>query len=147
MSTPEPKAPATSDTDRPTTLAAYQVWLRERHGVRLTAQMEANYEDVVRWMLRAFRETPLWQALQREMQDLDNRHYARTHDFLLLPSPGGPHRYQLETKPYASFLLKTFRKNVLENPNYPDPPALGWVLPDNWFTRIHDLVRTLIVVR
>jgi hypothetical protein len=53
----------------------------------------------------------------------------------------------LNIKTYESFLLKTFRKNVLENSKWPDPPEEGWCLPNNWFVLIKDIVRTTIVVK
>lgn len=54
---------------------------------------------------------------------------------------------ELFIKPFDSFLLKTFRKNVLENNSWPDEPEGGWILPENWFSRINDIIRTLFVVK
>lgn len=51
------------------------------------------------------------------------------------------------TKPFASFLLKTYRKNVLLNNNWPKEPQDGWILPSNWYSKIDDIVRTLIEVK
>ena len=50
-------------------------------------------------------------------------------------------------KPFASLVLKTYRKNILDNKNWPTEPQEGWILPTNWFTRINDIVRTLIEVK
>ena len=52
-------------------------------------------------------------------------------------------------KPYASFLEKTYRKNVLNNPNFPNNPPNNreWILPENWLSEITDIVRTQFVVK
>jgi hypothetical protein len=44
-------------------------------------------------------------------------------------------------------LLKTFRKNILDNKNWPDEPGNGWIVPDNWYTKVNDIIRTLIIVK
>jgi hypothetical protein len=50
-------------------------------------------------------------------------------------------------KPFSSFVEKTYRKNILLNKNWPNEPDEGWILPSNWFSRINDIVRTLIQVK
>jgi hypothetical protein len=42
---------------------------------------------------------------------------------------------------------ETYRKNVLENGKFPEAPADGWCLPPGWYSQIHDIVRTTIVVK
>ena len=54
---------------------------------------------------------------------------------------------KLVSKNFDSFLLKTFRRNILENDGYPKPPRGGWYLPDNWLEKVNDIVRTLFVVK
>jgi ppGpp synthetase/RelA/SpoT-type nucleotidyltranferase len=54
---------------------------------------------------------------------------------------------ELKTKPFDSFLNKTFRKNVVNNIKWPEPPDGGWILPNNWFQHINDMVRTYLVVK
>ena len=31
--------------------------------------------------------------------------------------------------------------------NWPEPPSEGWLLPENWLTKINDIVRSLLVVK
>jgi hypothetical protein len=50
-------------------------------------------------------------------------------------------------KPFDSFLLKTYRKNILDNKNWPQEPQGGWTLPANWYSKIHDVIRTSIAVK
>jgi hypothetical protein len=54
---------------------------------------------------------------------------------------------ELALKDYKSVLLKSFRKNVLNNDRWPEAPVDGWVLPDTWFGQIKDIVRTTFVVK
>jgi ppGpp synthetase/RelA/SpoT-type nucleotidyltranferase len=49
-------------------------------------------------------------------------------------------------KSYESFLEKMFRKNCVENLNFPSPPLGGWVSLDSAFSAIDDIVRTTIFV-
>jgi ppGpp synthetase/RelA/SpoT-type nucleotidyltranferase len=44
-------------------------------------------------------------------------------------------------------LLKTYRKNILDNKNWPNEPNSGWILPNNWYSRINDIIRTLFIVK
>jgi hypothetical protein len=54
---------------------------------------------------------------------------------------------KLEKKPFNSFLRKTYRKNILNNDKWPNEPTGGWITPDNWYSRINDIVRTVVVVK
>jgi hypothetical protein len=53
----------------------------------------------------------------------------------------------LHIKPWNSFFLKTYRKNVIENKLWPAAPQEGWILPNTWFSKINDIVRTMVVVK
>lgn len=60
---------------------------------------------------------------------------------------GAPPRIELKLKPWDSFVSRTWRTNVHNNPNWPAPPAGGWLSPDCWFEGLWDVVRSRIVVR
>ena len=47
----------------------------------------------------------------------------------------------------GSFLEKTFRKNIIQNKSWPKPPANGWMFPTNCYSRVNDIIRTLITVK
>lgn len=49
-------------------------------------------------------------------------------------------------KSYKSFLEKLYRRNRVENHNFPEPPEGGWITLDNSFERVDDIVRTTIAV-
>ncbi len=60
--------------------------------------------------------------------------------------PSDPHPV-LVTKPFESAIGKSYRKNVLENPNWPDSPRGGWILPGTWLEQLNDVIRTYVVVK
>jgi hypothetical protein len=76
------------------------------------------------------------------LRDVDAK-YQVSNDYSLIPGAGPV----LVAKPWRSFLYKTYRKNILGNPDFPNAPTGGWFLPPNWFGRIHDIVRTTIEVK
>ena len=56
----------------------------------------------------------------------------------------------LLTKSFDSFLVKTFRTNVLDNKRWPEAPKSGWLLPNEsneWYSQVNDIVRTCFVVK
>ena len=50
-------------------------------------------------------------------------------------------------KSWSSFLLKTYRRNCIENDNWSKAPRNGWHIPSNWFVKYGDLCRTRFVVK
>jgi len=54
---------------------------------------------------------------------------------------------EIQIKKIESFIEKTYRKNVINNDKWPEAPEDGWVEPENWYSRIHDIIRTMFVVK
>jgi len=71
------------------------------------------------------------------------KYYLKTGYYLFL----NDELPEIIIKPFDSFFLKTFRKNILNNNNWPESPHNEWILPTNWFSQINDIVRTLFVVK
>jgi hypothetical protein len=84
-----------------------------------------------------------WQRLAQDLTSINQEYYLKTGYYLLFEGK----LPELLRKPFDSFLLKTFRINVFDNDYWPDPPTGGWLLPDTWFSRINDMVRTCFVVK
>jgi len=141
---PDTQAPAESSmaTRRPKDVGEYTEWLRARHREDVGTRYPAYYSTVVATMQRQFQASALWSTLMASRQAIDDEY--RTIKGVGLLTADTP---VLCTKPWPSFLDKTFRKNIVANANWPDPPAGGWLLPDNWFGRVGDLVRTSFYVR
>jgi len=129
-----------SQSPDPIPFEKYSDWLIE-HGVRVDAH-QVHYDVVCRALVEGFSLCPFWAKLRTTLRNVDAS-YQVANDYALI-SGSGP---VLIAKPWESFLHKTYRKNILGNPAFPNPPADGWYLPPNWFDRIHDIVRTTIEVR
>jgi hypothetical protein len=143
-SMPDLQAPAEGSigTRRPKDMGEYKEWLRVQHGEDVVTRYPAYYSTVVATMQRQLQASALWSTLLASRQAIDDEY--RTLKGVGLLTADAP---VLSTKPWPSFLDKTYRKNVVANASWPDPPAGGWVLPDNWFGRVSDLVRTSFYVK
>jgi hypothetical protein len=130
-------------TDPPETLADYHIWLHESHRVDVSDREEKYHEHVVDLIRRRFEESSFWNDVCGNLTTYEGKYRVSTGYPLFLGKPEVPN---LEVKSFDSFLLKTFRRNVLDNPAFPDPPG-DWLLPDNWYEAVDDLVRTTFVVK
>ena len=130
-------------TEKPQTISEYNKWLRDCHAVRRTSLSQARYESVANSIFQAFVNSTIWNTIINRVEHFEQQYYLDT-EYNLLATTSRP---QVQVKPFDSFLLKTFRKNILQNPNWPDEPKDGWYLPDSWYSRINDIIRTRFVVK
>ena len=128
---------------KPKDIGGYKTWLKSRHQVEISLRTHTYYDAVASKVAADFKVAPFWQALTSGLERINQQYYLDTNYYLFL----GSSPPEVCTKPFDSFLLKTFRENVATNKNWPEPPDRGWLLPDNWFTRINDIVRTYFVVK
>lgn len=128
---------------KPQTLEQYPKWLFEKHGIGKISLSHAYYESVSNKILMAFTGSDFWRNIQTQIQRLGQKYFMQ-FGYHLLATETVP---DMKTKPFESFLQKTFRKNVIENLNWPNEPSEGWLLPDNWYSRINDITRTMFVVK
>jgi hypothetical protein len=119
----------------------YPAWLSQQGGESIDV-CEGHYETVCRELAEKFSKCAFWTKAVAILRDVDAA-YQIDYAYPLI-SAGAP---LLVTKPWSSFLHKTYRKNVVSNEHFPSPPDDGWILPANWFARIRDIVRTTIEVK
>ncbi len=129
--------------DKPKDILQYKQWLKENHQVEITDKIKNNYESATDKMKQQFQKSSFWKQLGENLREYNDEYYL-DKEYQLLQETSLP---DILTKPFDSFLLKTFRKNILENEVFPEPPIEGWILPENWYSRIDDILRTLIVVK
>ena len=129
--------------NKPKDIDEYKKWLKEEHSIEISDRTRTHYEAVASKIKSDFEKSEFWEQLIGNLQECDREYYLE-REYPLLMSDGPPELY---TKSFDSFLLKTFRKNVIENRNWPKDPDNGWILPDNWYSSTNDTVRTLIVVK
>lgn len=130
---------------KPEDMEQYIEWLYTEHNLEISKRTETYYNSVTKEIKSQFDKSDFWIQLTENMREYDAE-YLTEHGYDLL-MPAHPHQPELLVKPYDSFLHKTHRKNVLENKNFPNEPESGWLLQENWFSEINDIIRTLIGVK
>ncbi len=138
-------------SDKPNTIDEYVGWLKKEHNVQIAKPMRTHFRAVADKVQKDFEGSAFWREFptQSRLKDFDER-YKQLHDgYPLVMSHDAP---ELKTKLFDSFLLKTFRQNVIRNDRWPKPPAWPnhepvWLLPENWLGRVNDIVRACFVVK
>lgn len=128
---------------KPATITDYLKWLKAELDVELTSRTKRYYETVTLKAANDFESSDIWTSLKSALNRLDQQYYLKTGYYLFV----GEKAPLLVTKPYDSMVEKSFRKNVRNNSDWPEPPCDGWVLPTNWLSRVNDVVRTCFVVK
>ena len=128
---------------KPKDIGEYKIWLKEKREIEISDKTQKNYDSVTSRIIIDLKKSDYWIQLNENLKEYNGDYLAETGYDLLIPSL----EPVLYIKPFDSFLLKTFRKNILENKCWPDEPKDGWVLPNNWYFRINDIIRTLFEVK
>jgi len=131
------------ENKKPEDIKQYLQWLQEAHKMTIDEHYKAYYKSVTSNVKFELEKSKFWRELTDNLNEYAEQYQLECGYVLFSPN------LQLEvlTKTFDSFLLKTYRKNVLENQSWPDQPNGGWLLPSNWFGKINDIIRTLLVVK
>jgi len=132
------------DAERPE-LEQYERWLKESLGIEITEGIKKQYEYITERMKYDFEKSAFWKSLMRDLLNIHEEYKANTNGYNLFNDPSK--EPEIKTKAFDSFLLKTYRKNVLENDNWPEAPEGGWIIPENWMLRTNDVIRTRFIVK
>jgi len=124
----------------------YPKWMKKQFGKKLAANSETYYRSVANIVRADFSDSGFWKELLRSMPMFRDEYLVET-SYPLFIQVGPALETKLEIKPFDSFLRKTYRKNILNNKNWPEEPPSGWITPDNWYSKINDMVRTLFAVK
>jgi hypothetical protein len=130
-------------TNKPKDISEYKKWLKDKHSVEIEVRTQTYYDSVANKIRNDFINTLLWQSLSQQIVQIGQEYYLKTKYYLLTDDQ----MPEIVLKPFDSFLLKTFRHNIINNNKWPDEPQNGWILPNNWFIKIKDIVRTCFVVK
>lgn len=147
METKQPlKEPKEKVAQKPRDIEEYKKWLYEQFNIEISHNTEVYYRKVILGdMVQQSNDWPFWIQLKDKIREYDQE-YELSQRYPLLAQDES--KVSIIGKPFDSFLWKTFRKNALENRNWPEKPAGGWILvPEDWFKAIHDLVRTMFIVK
>lgn len=128
--------------EKPKDVNSYKIWLKSKLNVEISDRSEKYYESVTAKIKSEIEKSNFWDFLVNNLREYNDEYLTKNHYQLLREV-----KPDLLIKPFSSFIEKTYRKNVIENQIWPNPPREGWILPKNWFSRINDIVRTLIEVK
>lgn len=134
-----------SSLRKPENITEYTKWLKEKHNISLDKRIENYYKKVTTYIKNDLKNSDLWKTLIDNLKEYNEEYRLINKGYKLLLE--SPESIELIIKSFDSLLDKSFRKNILINKNFENPPTEGWILPDNWFSRINDIFRTIIVVK
>lgn len=129
--------------EKPENITQYKKWLQETHKVTIDERYSSYFESVVNTAKMKAETSEFWIKLLRKIPIFHEKYQLKFGYPLFMPQS----EPVLLTKSFDSFFLKTCRKNILENSEWPNEPKGGWLLPENWFSKINDILRTLFVVK
>jgi hypothetical protein len=123
----------------------YPTWLKSKKKID-ERELSENYYDIVTSSIqRQLISSKFWTNLTGNLTKYEQEYNSIKDNYDLFKE--FPKNEDVKIKPYKSFIEKTYRKNVLNNKEWPDEPEGGWIFPDRWFSNINDIVRTTIVVK
>jgi ppGpp synthetase/RelA/SpoT-type nucleotidyltranferase len=124
------------------TFEKYTIWFKDKFDTDLNSKSASIYQYVIQKLTSDFENLAFYKELQNSIRDFNDEYFLKYGYSLLKIEP-----IKIFSKPYESLLNKSYRKNILYNENYPEEPNGGWITPENWYTKINDLLRTMITVR
>jgi hypothetical protein len=122
----------------------YKAWCVEALGINLDdPRFKLFYDLNVGRVLSTAQEHPFFLGADEFLSEACLEYDAAGPFGLLM----GKNEIQLVTKPFDSVINKSYRKNIAFNDRYPRAPREGWLVPDNWFSSLDDLIRGTIVTK
>lgn len=134
--------------EKPKNVPEYQQWLLSKFkDASSNERNKSYYESVFLKAKQDFEKSNFWTALTNNFKEYSDYYRVSTGYTLFANYLESGLKPEILIKPYDSFILKTFRYNVINNNSWPNEPEEGWMLPSKGFSKINDLLRTLIVVK
>lgn len=122
----------------------YFDWAATTTGIDLKdRKVESLFEFNASTAMNAIGQSEYWKSLPGVLkQAAENYQREKRADLF---QQAWTFEVHLGRKSYSSLLEKLFRRNVLENRNFPLPPhENGWISPESAFEAVDDLVRTTV---
>jgi ppGpp synthetase/RelA/SpoT-type nucleotidyltranferase len=138
--------------EKPENPRKYIIWWNKNFEPKIDPSVTNLYRNVSTFVMYDFKHSDAFTELMQQLYNYDAE-YRRSFGYDLLMKK--PEEIELKPKEWDKFILKVWRKNVVQNVNWHTDnwdkesckPKGGWVTPDNWYDKIHDIVRTKIVVK
>ncbi|CAA9467513.1 MAG: hypothetical protein AVDCRST_MAG12-447 [uncultured Rubrobacteraceae bacterium] len=112
-------------------------------GAEFNEVARRNYELNTSNTLLAVRDHEFFGGLKDFLRDCQERYFEETSSDLFM----GEIDPRLQAKTYDSAVNKSYRQNVIWNDEWPAEPQEGWVTPNNWFTKLNDIIRGTLVCK
>jgi ppGpp synthetase/RelA/SpoT-type nucleotidyltranferase len=131
-------------SEKPISVIEYKKWLQVQHSVEISNITQTYYELTTTKAREDLSSSEFWKRFLGILK-------SSAEEYLL--NQGGYNLFQTEDhpkmliKPFDSLVEKSFRNNVLTNKDWPQPPPMGWILPENWFSRTNDILRTSLIAK
>lgn len=122
----------------------YAKWLRDNHSVIINPGEKKYYESVSKKIRFDFEQSSFWKEFIENFNVYEMEYNSETDGYDLGIINFKP---ELLIKDFDSVLLKSYRKNIKYNKKWPDSPENGWILPDKFYSKINDIIRTTLIVR
>lgn len=129
--------------DKPKNIEEYKKWLKDKFGIVIDAKTSTHYNSVSSKIKTDFEASKVWTDIIQNLNNFNNEYLSNTGYQLLI----NEFKPEFVTKSFSSFFEKSFRKNIVLNNNWPDSPDKEWILPNNWFEKTNDILRTYFVVK
>ncbi len=138
--------------EKPKNPREYINWWNENFDTKIDVAVRKLYDDASILVKHHFEHSNEYKEFIHQLHNYEAE-YRRSYQYELLMKK--PEEIELVTKEWGKFISKVWRKNVVHNINWNNEnwdnedcqPNGGWITPDNWFEKIHDIVRTRIVVK
>ena len=122
----------------------YKKWLKKEYEYNNTKADINYYESLTDKMKKNLEESPVWNNLKTNLSNYGYQYYIATNGYQLFQTDDP--KIDFEIKPYSSLINKSYRKNVTFNQQFPNVSENDLITPDNWYEKINDILRTVIVV-
>lgn len=129
--------------DKPKNEKEFIKWLKKELGFDINDKYKFYFDTVVNQLKVDFENSDFWQNLLNELAEINDKYLLNKKVHLLIPN----NKPRVFVKSLNSVVIKAYRKNILNNDNFPEPPTSGWITPDNWFESLNDIIRTTITVK
>ena len=133
------------------TFEAYSAWTEDSLGFNvLDEQVAKRYASNARLIKSFVESSETWSKFIDCSKSISDNYKNKTGYSLFSTDTPIP---DLKIKPFDSVVEKMFRSNILENKTFPEPPfikltsAHEWVVEDNLYRSINDIVRGRMICR
>ena len=136
--------------EKPKNPDEYKYWLYKKFEVDIDQRTKTQYDHVSVNLSKNVETSSIWIKIVKNLNNYNDSYYKLHRSNLFIERDYSP---EIHIKEYDKFFEKSYRKNVLQNKSWPEPPkwgepeTQGWILPANWYHSINDIVRTTIVVK